>query len=111
MNIVKILTVIFVSVVNITYAEELKSQPEIPAKTVEKTITIETKVTGSQEQPKVLYIMPWQGVANPITIKDQKTQLSMPEFKPINPKAFKKEVRDFVVKQMNKVPIKATKNN
>ena len=110
MRIVKILTVFFMGVVSIVQAEEIKPPAETLSKIVQKTVTIESKVTGSQEQPKVLYIMPWQGIANPITIKDQKTQLTMPEFKPINPKVFKKEVRDFAAGQAKKVALKDTKN-
>jgi len=91
----------------ITYAEEVKPA----AKIAKKTLTIESKVTGSQEQPKVLYIMPWQGIANPISIKDKKTQLAMPKFKPINPKTFKKEVRNFAAEQTKKLSVKSTKNN
>lgn len=110
MRITKILTVFLMGVVSISLAEEMKPKPDTAVKKPQRTLTIESKVTGSQEQPKVLYIMPWQGIANPITIKDQKTQLAMPEFKPINPKVFKKEVRDFAVRQTNKVTINATKN-
>lgn len=86
----------------ITQAEEVKPTADNASKTVNKTLTIESKVTGSQEQPKVLYIMPWQGIANPISIKDKETQLAMPEFKPINPKTFKKEVREFAAEQAGK---------
>jgi len=60
-----------------------------------ESIVIETKVTGSQEQPKVLYIMPWQGVKKPIEIKGNKRVLVMPKFQPINPKKFKKQVSSY----------------
>ncbi len=110
MRIVKILTVLVMGVVSLVHAEELKPTPETSSEKVKKTVVIESKVTGSQEQPKVLYIMPWQGIANPIIIKDQKTQLIMPEFKPINPKKFRKEVRDFAAAQAIKVTVKDTKN-
>jgi hypothetical protein len=106
----KILAVLLTSFVSIAHAEEVKPNTDKTLKTEKKTLTIESKVTGSQEQPKVLYIMPWQGIANPITIKDQKTQLTMPEFKPINPKIFRKQVRDFTTEQANKVTVKDTKN-
>jgi len=104
----RILIVLFIGAVNIVHAEEVKPKTETVIKTGQKILTIESKVTGSQEQPKVLYIMPWQGIANPITINDQKTELTMPQFKPINPKIFKKEVRNFVAGQASKV--KATKD-
>ena len=93
----RMLTVFCAGFVIIVQAEEVTPNNDIASKT--KTMTIESKVTGSQEQPKVLYIMPWQGIANPISIKDKKTQLAMPEFKPINPKTFKKEVREFAAEQ------------
>ena len=98
-------------VVSLVHAEELKPTPETSSEKVKKTVVIESKVTGSQEQPKVLYIMPWQGIANPISIKDKNTQLAMPEFKPIHPKAFKKEVREFAAEQAGRKQIKHTKNN
>ncbi|GGQ26609.1 hypothetical protein [Shewanella litoralis] len=60
-----------------------------------KPVVIESQVTGSQEQPKVLYIMPWQGITNPIDINNKDMRLTLPEFKPINPKAFRQQVRDF----------------
>ncbi|QDE31888.1 MULTISPECIES: hypothetical protein [Shewanella] len=63
--------------------------------TSNKPVVIQSQVTGSQEQPKVLYIMPWQGITNPININNQDMQLTLPEFKPINPKIFRQQVRDF----------------
>ncbi|MGI2172706.1 hypothetical protein [Shewanella ulleungensis] len=60
-----------------------------------KPVVIQSQVTGSQEQPKVLYIMPWQGITNPIDINNKEMRLTLPQFKPINPKAFRQQVRDF----------------
>jgi hypothetical protein len=111
MKIIRILTICFTGVVFISHAEEVKPNTDTVSKTGQKTLTIESKVTGSQEQPKVLYIMPWQGIANPIIINDKKTQLAMPEFKPINPRFFKKEVREFAAEQASKAPVKSTKKN
>ena len=99
---IKMLTIICTCFAIMAQAEEVKSTTDNTSKAAKKTLTIESKVTGSQEQPKVLYIMPWQGIANPISINDKKTQLAMPEFKPINPKAFKKEVREFAAEQARK---------
>ena len=59
----------------------------------QNTIVIESRVTGSQEQPKVLYIMPWQGIKTPILIDGKKRTIVMPKFKPISRKEFKKQVR------------------
>ena len=106
-----VLTIFCTGFAIIAQAAEVKPNNDTTEKAAKNTLTIESKVTGSQEQPKVLYIMPWQGIAKPISIKDKKTQLTMPEFKPINPKAFKKEVREFAAEQAGKKQIKHTKNN
>jgi len=60
-----------------------------------KPLIIQSQVKGSQEQPNVIYIMPWQGVENPITINGNKRQIVLPQFKPINPKVFKAQVTRF----------------
>jgi hypothetical protein len=54
-------------------------------------LVIESQVKGSQEQPNVIYIMPWQGIENSLTIEGGKQKINMPNFKPINPKSFKKQ--------------------
>jgi len=89
--------------INLVAAEE--QDPSIPDKKVpqnkitnKKAIVIETRVTGSQEQPKVLYIMPWQGIKKPIKINGNKRVLVMPTFQPINPKEFKKQVSSYYQK-------------
>jgi hypothetical protein len=84
------LIVFSLSTVTLVFASEEKAK---------QTLTIESKISGSQEQPKVLYIMPWQGITDPITVTDSGMQLTLPTFRPINPKVFKKEVRDFVENQ------------
>ncbi len=89
---------LLLNTVNSVFAAEVKPSVKSVSKT-KPILTIESKVTGSQEQPKVLYIMPWQGITNPITIKDKETHLTLPNFQPINPKTFKKEVRDFAANQ------------
>lgn len=66
-----------------------------PASSSKKNVLIETKVTGTQEQPKVLYIMPWQGITNPVAIQDTDMQITLPEFNPIHPKQFQQQVREF----------------
>jgi hypothetical protein len=78
--------------------KEQQLEPKAISK-VQQSVTIESKITGSQEQPKVLYIMPWQGNTNQITITDKEMQLTLPSFKPIHPKAFKQEVRNFALNQ------------
>ena len=41
-------------------APEAPSEPARPRPTGEATISLQTTVTGNQEQPRVLYILPWQ---------------------------------------------------
>lgn len=60
-----------------------------------KPLVIESQVKGSQEQPNVIYIMPWQGIEEPIMIEGNKQKISLPNFKPINPKVFKKQAALF----------------
>ncbi|MCW8864471.1 MAG: hypothetical protein OQK22_06240, partial [Colwellia sp.] len=50
---------------------------------------------GSQEQPNVIYIMPWQGIETPVSIEGNKQKIMLPQFKPINPKLFKKQATLF----------------
>ncbi|MCI2284451.1 hypothetical protein L3081_14975 [Colwellia sp. MSW7] len=82
---------------------------EVPAATTpfsKKTpVIIETQVKGSQEQPNVIYIMPWQGTEKPVIIEGNNSKITMPNFKPINPKEFKKQTTTFyklAVKNTNK---------
>jgi hypothetical protein len=103
----RIVIVVLLTTGNIALANEVKSDADakpdvkqsLTKKSPQKTVTIESRVTGSQEQPKVLYIMPWQGITHPVTIKGKETQLVLPMFRPINPKTFKKEVREFAATQ------------
>ena len=41
-------------------APAASSEPARPRPTGEATINLQTTVTGNQEQPRVLYILPWQ---------------------------------------------------
>lgn len=100
-KIVRILSLtLTLSVPTIAHAED----PEVSSKSKANTkpIMIESKVKGSQEQPKVLYIMPWQGITDPIDIENNGMSLILPEFRPINPKTFQKEVRAFQANQSKK---------
>ena len=65
-------------------------------------LVIESQVKGSQEQPNVIYIMPWQGIENPVIIEGGKQKINMPHFKPINPKAFKQQSSNFYHANANK---------
>ena len=83
-----LLSLLMLNPLNVVQAEEDIEKAESTKKSMgnsQKRLTIESKITGSQEQPKVLYIMPWQGITNPITIKDKEMQLTLPNFKPIHP--------------------------
>ena len=63
-----------------------------------KPLVIQSQVKGSQEQPNVIYIMPWQGIENPISIENNQRKISLPTFKPVNPKTFKAQVALFAAK-------------
>lgn len=58
-------------------------------------LVIKSQVKGSQEQPNVIYITPWQGIDNPISIDGDTQKIVLPHFKPINPKSFKQQARLF----------------
>jgi len=98
-NMVNIFTVLCMSgLLFFVGSSAVFAQNEV-AQPSQKTVTIESTVKGSQEQPKVLYIMPWQGISQPITVKNKEIHLTLPNFKPINPKHFRQEVRDFARQQ------------
>lgn len=73
---------------NSATAEEITTANQTP-------LVIKSQVKGSQEQPNVIYIMPWQGIENPISIDGDTQKIVLPHFKPINPKSFKQQVRLF----------------
>lgn len=74
---------------------ELKEQKDnkaaITTSAKQAPVVIETQVKGSQEQPTVIYILPWQGIDTPVIIEGEHSKIAMPNFKPINPKQFKKQ--------------------
>ncbi|OUR61320.1 hypothetical protein A9Q74_09100 [Colwellia sp. 39_35_sub15_T18] len=79
-----------------------------PSKTA--PLVIESQVKGSQEQPNVIYIMPWQGIANPISIEGNQQKIVLPHFKPINPKLFKQQATLFYqVNSSKKVQLSKSK--
>jgi hypothetical protein len=79
--------------------KEIKTEPLI----------IQSQVKGSQEQPNVIYIMPWQGIDQVIEVKGKARTIKLPHFKPINPKIFKEQVRFFATKQLAVKPKAVTK--
>jgi hypothetical protein len=72
-------------------------------------LIIQSQVKGSQEQPNVIYILPWQGVDQVIEVKGKTRTIKLPHFKPINPKVFKEQVRFFANKQLAVKPKLETK--
>jgi len=58
-------------------------------------LVIETQVKGSQEQPNVIYILPWQNIKSPIKVDGGKQTIILPNFEPVNPKKFKQHVSRF----------------
>ena len=79
--------------------EELK--PTVTAHANKTPVVIETQVKGSQEQPKVIYIMPWQGIETPVIIDTDNPKITLPNFKPINPKQFKQQSALFYKLHLN----------
>ena len=71
--------------------EEKEEKPAIIASSKQAPVVIETQVKGSQEQPTVIYIMPWQGINTSVIIEGEHSKITMPRFKPIHPKQFKKQ--------------------
>lgn len=60
----------------------------------QKILMIESTITGSQEQPRVLSIVPWQGVEEPAYVGgDIVLEHTVGVFKPIDRDAFNKEIR------------------
>lgn len=64
-------------------------------------LVIETQVKGSQEQPTVIYIMPWQGIEPTVIIDTDNAKITLPNFKPINPKQFKQQSALFYKLHLN----------
>lgn len=90
------------------FASGLLKQPlwaqTLPASSQNKqvssaTVMIESQVKGSQEQPNVIYIMPWQGISQPVSINDNHQQVVLPKFSPLNPKTFRKQLNHFYQQQ------------
>jgi len=82
---------------------------EVEAITIKKNnlskkvpLVINSQVKGSQEQPNIIYIMPWQGIENSIRIEGNMHKISLPHFKPINPKLFRKQARLFYKENSSK---------
>lgn len=85
---IKITALVYMaSVSNAVFAEE---------KQVKKsTYVIETQVQGSQEQPNVIYITPWQDNKNTVNIDKTNLPISLPQLTAVNPKKFKQTLRTY----------------
>ena len=72
-------------------AEQIKEN-NLTVPTPSKTpLVIESQVKGSQEQPNVIYIMPWQGISTPLIVVGNKPKVTLPSFQPIKPTVFKRQ--------------------
>jgi len=71
-------------------------------KKVATVYVIETQVQGSQEQPKVLYITPWQELDSSISIDEHNLTIRLPKLSAINPKVFRKKVNSYYQQQDEK---------
>jgi len=74
---------------------------KLKPKIIKAPLVIESQVKGSQEQPKVIYITPWQSNDKSISIKVTQQQYLLPSFKPINPKKFREQVSAYHQHQQN----------
>lgn len=82
-----------------SFAAESVPAQKTKNRSVNEPLIIQSQVKGSQEQPNVIYIMPWQGVEQVIEVKGKKRTIQLPNFKPIHPRAFKEQVNNFAKKQ------------
>lgn len=92
------------SAINPVYAqqqEQVLEQEKSEASQLVKVsgYVIESQVQGSQEQPKVLYITPWQELASVVDIDDPELAIRLPAFKPIMAKTFKQKVQAYYREQ------------
>ncbi len=68
-------------------------------KSAKAPVIIRSQVKGSQEQPNVIYILPWQGVNKVIEVEGKQRTIKLPKFQPINPRKFKQQVKQFSLQQ------------
>ena len=74
-------------------------------KSAKAPVIIRSQVKGSQEQPNVIYILPWQGVNKVIEVEGKQRTIKLPEFQPINPRKFKQQVKQFSLQQQLTKPV------
>jgi hypothetical protein len=102
-----LLAFIYIPCVFTVHAEEIEIQQKALAahqkqeksKQIKASYIIETRVQGSQEQPNVIYITPWQENDKAVNIQGQSLRVSLPQLAPVNPKLFKKQLINYYQKQ------------
>lgn len=88
---------------NVTIAQIAKENSDIEVKAIKDkkqpstkvAYVIETQVQGTQEQPNVIYITPWQESRDDVKVNKKLLKVSLPALAPLTPKAFKKRVISF----------------
>ena len=90
---------------NETQANKESTDSVTAAKKSKAPVIIRSQVKGSQEQPKVIYILPWQGVNKVIEVEGKKRTIKLPQFQPINPRTFKQQVKLFSAQQELAKPV------
>jgi len=98
-SILSVISLFFV--LSTAHAQQAVTSTKKPA-----TYVIETQVQGSQEQPKVIYITPWQELNSTLSIDDHELTIRLPATSPVNPKVFKDKVNSYYQQQKS-----ATKNS
>lgn len=54
----------------------------------EQTVQLESTISGNQEQPKTIYVLPWQSPVSLIRIPGQPLQLQTPTVSPLDRSQF-----------------------
>lgn len=72
---------------------------KVTSKNTPATYVIETQVQGSQEQPKVIYITPWQELNSTLNIEEHELRIRLPALAPVNPKVFRDNVNSYYQQQ------------
>ncbi|WP_028117452.1 hypothetical protein [Ferrimonas senticii] len=71
---------------------EQSPSPNQATTNANKPVLIESQVTGSTAQPKVTYIIPWQGTGEPIEVTGGDQAIVVPRWQPLNPTEFRKRL-------------------
>ena len=64
-----------------------------PAQSTEATVTLRATVTGNQEQPRVMYIVPWQEPGSPQPGLRRERDLVGDLFSPLHRNDFRRQLR------------------